>query len=130
MREIHVVGAAIVRGGRCLATQRGPGMRLPGKWEFPGGKVEAGEEPRAALAREVGEELGLEIAVGDLLGTGRAVAGELAVRLDVYLATLVGGELRLSEHGDARWVGAADLDALDWAEADRPLLAELRRRLG
>ena len=128
-REVHVVGAAILRDGRCLAAQRGPGMRLPGKWEFPGGKVEAGEDPRAALAREVREELGLAIAVGELLGTGRDAAGGLTVRLDVYLATLVGGELSLLEHADARWLQAAELDTLDWADADRPLLAGLRRHL-
>jgi 8-oxo-dGTP diphosphatase len=130
VREVHVVGAAIVRDGRCLAARRGPGMRLPGKWEFPGGKVEPGEDPRTALAREVREELGLEIEVGELLGTGCDAGGDLAVRLDVYLATLAGGTLSLLEHGEARWVARAELEALDWAPADRPLLVELRRRLG
>jgi 8-oxo-dGTP diphosphatase len=129
-REVHVVGAAIVRDGCCLAAQRGPAMRLPGKWEFPGGKVEAGEDPRAALTREVREELGLEVEVGELLGTGCDDAGEVAVRLDVYLASAMGGELRLLEHGDVRWLTPAELDAVDWAEADRPLLPLLRARLG
>ena len=128
-REVHVVGAAIVRDGRCLAAQRGPAMRLPGKWEFPGGKVEDGEDPRAALAREVREELGLEIEVGELLGTGRDEGSESAVRLDVYLATLRGGELRLLEHGAVRWLTPAELDSVDWAEADRPVLPLLHARL-
>src|SRR6185369_5089789 len=126
VREVHVVGAAIVRDGRCLAAQRGPGMRLPGKWEFPGGKVEDGEDPRAALVREVREELGLEIAVGELLGTGSDAGGDgggrVVVRLDVYLATVSGGELRLLEHNAVRWLRLAELDAVDWAAADRPLL--------
>lgn len=129
MREVHVVGAAIVRDGRCLAAQRGPAMRLPGKWEFPGGKVEPDEDPRAALAREVREELGLDVAVGELLGTGRDLGDGLVVRLDVYAATIAGGELRLLEHGAVRWLQAAELDSLDWADADRPLLAALRERL-
>ncbi len=129
MREIHVVGAAILRDARCLAAQRGAAMRLPGKWEFPGGKVEAGEDPRVALAREVREELGLDVVVGELLGTGRDVGDDLVVRLDVYLATIAGGELRLLEHGAVRWLQAAELDSLDWADADRPLLAALRERL-
>lgn len=132
-----MVGAAILRDagrdGRCLAAQRGPAMRLPGKWEFPGGKVEDGEDPRAALAREVREELGLEIEVGELLGTGRddggGAAGDVAVRLDVYLATVTGGDVRLLEHAAVRWLTAAELDAVDWAEADRPLLPRLRARL-
>ena len=130
MREIHVVGAAIVRDGCCLAARRGPGMRLPGKWEFPGGKVEDGEDPRAALAREVREELGLDVDVGEWLGTGHAADGESTVRLDVYAASLArAGELRLLEHSEARWVSAAELDALDWAEADVPVLARVRALL-
>jgi 8-oxo-dGTP diphosphatase len=129
VREIHVVGAAVLRDGRCLVTRRGPGMRLPGKWEFPGGKVEDGEDPRAALARELREELGLDVEVGALLGTGGAVDGEASVRLDVYVAALAdGGEpnLRLLEHSEARWVDASELDTLDWAPADVPVLPRLR----
>ena len=129
VREVHVVGAAIVRDGRCLAAQRGPEMRLPGKWEFPGGKVEDGEDPRAALAREVREELGLEIEVGELLGTGSDAASDVAVRLDVYLAAVSGGELRLLEHAAVRWLTLDEIDTVDWAEADRPLLPLLRSRL-
>jgi 8-oxo-dGTP diphosphatase len=121
-REIHVVGAAILRDGLCLAAQRGPAMRLAGQWEFPGGKVEPGEDPCAALAREVREELGLDIHVASLLGSGRAPAGPSVVILDVYLATLLGGDLRLLEHSAVRWISAGQLDDLDWAAADRPLL--------
>jgi 8-oxo-dGTP diphosphatase len=129
MRELHVVGAAILDAGRCLVAQRGPGMSLPGKWEFPGGKVERGEDPRAALARELREELGIETSIESLLGTGHDAAGELAVRLDVYLARLTGGQLRLLEHSATRWLAAAELDELDWADADRPLLPLLRSHL-
>lgn len=130
VREVHVVGAAILRDGRCLATRRGPRMRLPGKWEFPGGKVEEGEDPRAALARELREELGLDVDVGEMIGTGYAADAESRVRLDVYAASLAAdGELRLVEHSEARWVSAAELDGLDWAEADVPVLPQLRALL-
>jgi 8-oxo-dGTP diphosphatase len=129
MREVHVVGAAIIDGRLCLAAQRGPAMRLPGKWEFPGGKVEPGEPPAAALEREIREELGLDIAVGELLATGRARDADLLIVLDVYLATLRGGTLRLHEHASARWLGADQLAALDWADADLPALTALARHL-
>jgi len=130
MRHVHVVGAAILRDGRCLAARRGPGMRLPGKWEFPGGKVEDGEDPRAALARELREELGLEVAVGTLLGTGTAADGGVRVHLDVYVATVVAaGEPSLVEHSAVRWVSGDEIDGLDWAKADVPVLPALRALL-
>ena len=126
---LHVVGAAVLDGGRCLVARRGPGMRLPGKWEFPGGKVERGERPEAALARELEEELGLAARVGERLGRGDVVAGGERVVLDVYAASAPRGDLWLREHAEVRWVEAADLDALDWAAADVPVLPAVRARL-
>jgi 8-oxo-dGTP diphosphatase len=117
---IHVVGAAIAQSNKCLVTQRGPGMSLPGKWEFPGGKVEVGESAAAALVREIYEELGLDIAVGALLGTGSAKVGIKLVKLEVYGARITGGTLALREHAQAIWASADDLIAFDWAEADIP----------
>lgn len=127
---IHVVGAAILRAGACLLAQRGPHRAEPWKWEFPGGKVEDGESPRAALAREIREELDLEIAVGDLLGRGESAAEGRRIVLDVYTAELLAGEVRLTEHHRWGWFRAAELIELDWAEADRPIVGELARRLG
>lgn len=117
---IRVVGAAIARDGTCLVAQRGPGMSLAGKWEFPGGKVEAGESARAALAREIAEELGLSLDVGKLLGTGTANIGSKLIALDVYAARIVSGTLVLREHSRAVWATAAELVDFDWAEADVP----------
>lgn len=117
---VHVVAAAIARAGRCLVAERGPGMRLPGKWEFPGGKVEPGEAPEAALVREIREELGVQIEVGALLGTGSAPAGDKTIRLDVYAARLLLGEPSLSEHSRVVWASADELATFDWAEADVP----------
>ena len=65
---VHVVGAAIMNDGRCLAAQRGPSMQMAGKWEFPGGKVEPGETPEVALTRELREELAISAEVGEWLG--------------------------------------------------------------
>jgi 8-oxo-dGTP diphosphatase len=129
---IQVVGAAIVQLDTCLVAQRGPSMKLAGKWEFPGGKVEPGEAPGAALAREILEELGLAIDVGELLGSGEAAAAGDRVRLDVYAAVIIGGALTLREHARVAWATAAALPSFDWAEADVPVVpgvaAFLRRR--
>lgn len=126
---LHVVGAAILERGRVLLTRRGPTLDMAGKWEFPGGKVEPDEAPEAALAREVAEELGLAIAVGDRLGRGSALVAGRRIVLDVYAARSAGGELRLAEHDAAVWFGAGELGRLDWPEADLPVLPALARRL-
>lgn len=127
---LKVVGAAILRGGTCLVTQRGPdGGSAAGQWEFPGGKVEPGEDPRAALEREVREELSLEIETGAWLGRGEHPDGERMIALDVYAATVVAGTLRLTEHRRHGWFRAEEIDGLDWAAADRPVLPALKRLL-
>jgi len=129
MTVVHVVGAAIIQAGKCLVTQRGPGMSLPGKWEFPGGKVEAGESPQAALSREIFEELGLDVQVHELLGSGTAMAGTKRIVLDVYAASVLSGTLVLREHARAVWASVQELPGFDWAEADIPSLAAVAARL-
>lgn len=128
---LHVVGAAIVREGLCLVAQRAAHVANAHRWEFPGGKVERGEEPRAALRREILEELGLAIAVGAFLGRGAATLSDgRALALDVYQASLEGGQLALTDHQEIRWIGRAQIAELDWAAADLPLLPALAALLG
>ena len=123
---IHVVGAAIFDGPRCLVTQRSASMSNPLLWEFPGGKIEAGESPQEALRREIVEELGLEIEVGAFIARGEAPAGAArTVRLDVYQARVVGGSLQLREHAAHRWMHPQRLDTIPFAEADHPAVAAL-----
>ena len=122
---IWVVGAAIVRHGTCLVARRGPTQHDGGKWEFPGGKVEAGETGQEALVRELQEELRVTIEVGDHLGRGEAAH----VVLDVYVATLVDGEPRAVEHDALRWLGPDELSSVDWADADLPLIEPLAAHL-
>ena len=126
---LHVVGAAIRRGNRCLVARRGPGMSLHGAWEFPGGKVEDDESPAEALAREIREELGLDINVGRRLGIGTATTPTLKIELSVYAASPRGGELVLLEHSEVKWLEAGELPQLGWAEADVPVVPAVVRWL-
>jgi 8-oxo-dGTP diphosphatase len=116
---VIVVAAAVVRGGRVLAAHR----RVPVGWEFPGGKVDAGETDHAALRRECQEELGVDVRVGPLLGR-TPIGAEVELRL--YLAAVVAGEpAPLLDHDELRWFAISELDELPWLPADRALLGNL-----
>ena len=128
-RSIAVVGAALIREGRCLVTRRGPGQDQPGRWEFPGGKLEPGETPREALVRELAEELGIAAEVGELLGRGEATIGDRRIRLRVFEARWTEGRIRPRQHDRYRWVGPGELGELRWARADLPLLPRVAERL-
>lgn len=128
--EVRVVAAAIVRDGRVLAALRGPGMKLAGHWELPGGKVEPGEPDRAALRREILEELGVEVRVGEGLGESVFAYEVVTVRLVAYACALETGEPAPTEHERIGWFSADELDPLTWAPADVPLLDAVRVRLG
>lgn len=126
---VRVVGAAILRPGECLVTQRSERMAEPLKWEFPGGKVELGESPESALAREIREELDLVIEIGRHLGSGSHAGRDRRIELDVFTAAIVGGEIHLREHRRHGWFSASRIPTLDWAAADRPILPALVRLL-
>ena len=130
---IQVVGAAIVEGDRVLVAQRAGGV-YAGCWEFPGGKVETGESDLAALVREIDEELGVTVVPQSFLGevlldgvVGGGTPGASTLR--VWWARIAGGLPVAHEHAQVRWVGAAELEALDWIPADRPLLPAVRIQL-
>lgn len=126
---VRVVAAAIVRDGRVFAARRGPHVARPGLWELPGGKVEPGEDDRAALARELAEELALDASVGAYVAEAVHDYGDVAIRLVAY-ACVADGEPVLTDHDAVRWVDADGLDGLAWAPADVPLLDGVRRLLG
>ena len=128
-RVVHVVGAAILRPRLCLVARRAEHVRSPGCWEFPGGKVEPGEDARAALVREIHEELDIEIEAGDFLGRGLAALAERTIALDVYACRWQDGTLKLTDHDAVRWIQASQVDQLLWAPADVPILDNLREVL-
>ena len=129
--KIWVVGAAIFDAkGRCLIAQRSAKMSNPLLWEFPGGKVEDGESPERALARELEEELGVEVEVGAFVARGSAVIPGTSAReiiLDVYRATLVDGTRQAipREHAELAWVAPEDFGRYSFAEADMPAVDAL-----
>jgi 8-oxo-dGTP diphosphatase len=118
--EIEVVGAVIVHDGLVLCAQRGPGGEAGGMWEFPGGKVEPGESPAAALAREIQEELGCVVDVGGPVTTTRHVGASVVVVLSTYWCRLVSGTPEPAEHVALRWLPPDQLAELAWAPADLP----------
>jgi 8-oxo-dGTP diphosphatase len=125
--EVLVVGAAVVRHGRVLATRRTHPPEAAGQWEFPGGKVEPGEDPDDAVVREIAEELGCEVRVTGMLAGAQPVKSGYTLR--VAVAELGDGEPVPHEHDALRWLAPEELDQVAWLAPDLPFLAELRELL-
>ena len=117
MRQIEVVAAIIVKGHKVFATQRGYG-EWKDFWEFPGGKIDAGETPEEALRREIKEELDTEIAVGELFTTINYDYPTFHITMHCYLCTIENGSLTLLEHEAAKWLSLEQLDSVTWLPAD------------
>lgn len=124
MRHIEVVAAVILRDNRILATQRGYG-EMKDWWEFPGGKIEAGESTHQALARELREELNAEVEIDDLLRTVDYDYPDFHLTMHCYWCRLVSDTFTLKEHTSARWLGAEELHSVRWLPADVALLDEI-----
>lgn len=123
---LDVACAIILRAdGTVLAARRGPSMRLPGLWEFPGGKIEPGETSDLALIREIEEELGVTIRPLRPLAPVEYQYSDFSIRLHPWICEIANGEIRPVEHEEIRWLDASSLPALVWAEADVPVLDAL-----
>lgn len=125
MRIIPVTCALIFHQGKVLAAQRSAYMDLPGKWEFPGGKIEAGEDPKACLIREIKEELAIEIEILGALSPSQFIYPSKMIRLFPFTANWKSGEIQLAEHEQVIWLDKKDLFSVDWAAADLPIVHEL-----
>ena len=123
-----IVGAAIVADGRLLACQRSEPPEVAGRWEFPGGKVEPGEDELEALVRECQEELGVVIRVLDRVGEDVPLAHGWAL-LRVWLAEIETGEPQALEHSALTWLAPDELDSVPWLPADAPIVAEVAKVL-
>ncbi|MBR0223587.1 MAG: (deoxy)nucleoside triphosphate pyrophosphohydrolase [Bacteroidales bacterium] len=128
MKTIEVVAAIIRRGDRIFATQRGYGD-FKDWWEFPGGKVEAGETSTQALVREIREELDAEISVDKYLTTIDWDYPDFHLTMHCYICSLLGESLHLNEHEAARWLGPADLHSVRWLPADDQLIPLIGQEL-
>ena len=117
MKQIEVVAAIIRKEDKVFATQRGYG-EWKDWWEFPGGKMEAGETPEEALKREIREELSAEISVDKFLCTVEYDYPAFHLAMHCYLCSLVTDALHLNEHEAARWLTMAELDSVKWLPAD------------
>ena len=122
------VTAAILRNNnKVLIAQRAASDRLSLKWEFPGGKVEPGETCEECLAREIKEELGIDIRVDGFFDECLYTYPNGQILLKAYFSTWIGGNLVPTEHADHKWVHIHELDQFDFAPADIPLVERLRR---
>ncbi len=133
MRTVLVAAGITIEGRRVLLSRRKKGSHLEGHWEFPGGKVEDGEDPRAALRRELVEELGIDVEVGEIVDVTfhRYDDAEKAVLLLFFEATRRVGsaEPRPLDVAEVRWAEATDLDPSAFPPADLAVLAKVRARL-
>ena len=128
LKRIEVVAALIRDGDKIFATQRGYG-EYKDFWEFPGGKIEAGETPSEALVREIKEELNTTIIVGELIDTIEYDYPTFHLSMDCFFCTIAAGRLLLKEHEAARWLTKEELYSVDWLPADLSLIREIEGRM-
>jgi 8-oxo-dGTP diphosphatase len=134
VREAHVAlpvvaGLVLDAGGSLLIAQRPPGGWQPGKWEFPGGKIEPGESELQALQRELAEELGLQVTAARKLFFFEHQYTDRRVKIALWLVTDYAGEPRGLEGQALRWVMPSELDSVDLLDADKPVVPRLLRAL-
>ncbi len=127
-KTVHFVGAVIMHEGKVFAAQRGYGAMKDG-WEFPGGKIEAGESEQQAVVREIREELDTVVEPLRCIGIVDYDYPDFHLHMPCWLCVIKEGSLHLLEHENARWLNAEELDDVDWLSADRMILENVRQEL-
>lgn len=125
MKTVEVVAAVIKKDGKILATQRGYG-EFKGGWEFPGGKMEIGENPRQALVREIKEELDIEIIIEELIEIVEYDYPQFHLKMHCFICSIKSGELTLKEHEAAKWLTKDTLNSVEWLPADEGLIEKIK----
>lgn len=128
MKSIEVVAAVMRKGDKVFATQRGYG-EFKDWWEFPGGKIEAGESPEEALVREIEEELDVIICVDKLLKTVEWDYPDFHLKMHCFMCTPLSGTIYLKEHETSRWLSSEDLHSVRWLPADEELLPLIKEEI-
>jgi 8-oxo-dGTP diphosphatase len=128
MKSIEVVAAIIQSGGRTLCVQRGPAKfdYIHHKYEFPGGKVEEGETKESAIIREIQEELHLDIIEPKFFSTVNHQYPDFYITMHSFICSIEHKKITLTEHIDQKWLKVEDLNSLDWAAADIPIVRKLQ----
>ena len=124
---VKVTAAVLEHDGKIIIAQRKSGDPLAGKWEFPGGKIEAGETPEQCLARELKEEFDIDVSIGDFLGSNIHHYDHISIELMAYRATWVSGEIIMNDHNAYRWITVDQLDDFEFAPADTVFVGMLRK---
>ncbi len=126
MKKVHVVGAVIINDeGQILCAKRAANLTLGGFWEFPGGKIEPNESHQEALVREIYEEMGVNIEVGELVADIYHEYPTVIVHLITYYAKITAGTLQSTDHDELVWLHVEQLNRLEWAPADIPSVEKL-----
>nr|WP_208404423.1 8-oxo-dGTP diphosphatase MutT [Saccharococcus thermophilus] len=129
-KTVRVVGAVIYNEqNEILCALRSPEMSLPNLWEFPGGKMEEGENPKETLVREIQEELGCTIEVYEKVEEVHHEYPSVIVNLLTYKAKIVEGEPKAKEHAELKWMPLRELRSLEWAPADIPTVEALLKEI-
>jgi 8-oxo-dGTP diphosphatase len=130
VKTISVVGAVIILDDSVLACRRAPFKSQAGLWEFPGGKVEAGESAEEALRREIMEELGVPVVVERFVGAGEYQMMDVLIQLDCYRCILEGEKpVGSKDHDQLKWLKKDQLETIPWAPADIPVLSAVEALL-